>query len=90
MVALLLYFFVSDGIEDVVMCIPHRGRQNLLVGLLNYSHEQMFSKVINLCYVFSSSAGLSMRCAQSCMSMQACRHAPCSIRVLDFLLAPAL
>ena len=41
-----------DGIEDVVMCIPHRGRQNLLVGLLNYSHVHIFSKVFTL--LFSS------------------------------------
>ena len=41
----VLLFSIIDGIEDVVMCIPHRGRQNLLVGLLNYSHALVFSKV---------------------------------------------
>eukprot|EP00795_Rhopilema_esculentum_P002591 gene2591-786_t len=35
----------SYGLEDIIMCIPHRGRQNLLVGLLNYSPTQMFSKM---------------------------------------------
>lgn len=33
------------GIEDIVMCIPHRGRLNLLTGLLNFPHAQMFAKM---------------------------------------------
>jgi len=48
MIAFMVEAFASCasyGIEDVVMCIPHRGRQNLLVGLLNYSHVHIFSKM---------------------------------------------
>ena len=30
------YFDVIGGISDVVLCIPHRGRLNLLTGLLEY------------------------------------------------------
>ena len=44
--ACIVILSIIDGIEDVVMCIPHRGRQNLLVGLLNYSHAHIFSKVL--------------------------------------------
>ncbi len=42
---LLEYGLFSDGIEDIVTCIAHRGRQNYLTGLLNYPHAQMFAKV---------------------------------------------
>ncbi|XP_078489091.1 2-oxoadipate dehydrogenase complex component E1-like [Ciona intestinalis] len=34
-----------DGVEDVVIGMPHRGRNNLLVGLLNYPVEVMIQKI---------------------------------------------
>ncbi|CAG8496484.1 15859_t:CDS:10 [Acaulospora morrowiae] len=47
MVALDKLFEVSNqaGITDVVLCMPHRGRLNLLTGLLNFSPTRLFHKV---------------------------------------------
>ena len=33
------------GVSDVILCMPHRGRLNLLTGLLGYPHEALFHKV---------------------------------------------
>jgi len=35
----------ADSVEDVILCMPHRGRANLLTGLLKYPEAQMFHKV---------------------------------------------
>ena len=47
----LLSFFRFDSslslanIENVIVCMPHRGRNNLLVCLLNYPAATMFRKI---------------------------------------------
>ena len=33
------------NIENVIVCMPHRGRNNLLVCLLNYPAATMFRKI---------------------------------------------
>ena len=33
------------GLQDVVLCMPHRGRLNLLTGLLSFSPQALFHKV---------------------------------------------
>ena len=35
----------KKGIEQVVMCMPHRGRNNLLTCMLNYPPSVMFRKL---------------------------------------------
>ena len=37
----------SEEIEDIVLCIAHRGRLNLLTCLLNFPPVEMFRKVTN-------------------------------------------
>ena len=36
------------GVSDVILCMPHRGRLNLLTGLLGYPLEALFHKVHTL------------------------------------------
>lgn len=38
-------FFHLANIENVIVCMPHRGRNNLLVCLLNYPAATMFRKI---------------------------------------------
>ncbi|KAL0103441.1 hypothetical protein PUN28_017599 [Cardiocondyla obscurior] len=38
----------SDNLERVVICIPHRGRLNLLTGMLNFPPEVLFHKLQGL------------------------------------------
>ena len=35
----------NSGIDDIVIGMPHRGRLNILVGLLDYPARSLFSKV---------------------------------------------
>lgn len=35
----------EDTIEQIVMCMPHRGRLNLLTGMLNFPPAKMFAKL---------------------------------------------
>ncbi|CAH1993411.1 unnamed protein product [Acanthoscelides obtectus] len=35
----------EDNIEQIVLAMPHRGRLNLLTGILNFSPARMFSKI---------------------------------------------
>ncbi|XP_077997960.1 2-oxoadipate dehydrogenase complex component E1-like [Glandiceps talaboti] len=37
------------GIQQVIMCMPHRGRNNVLTGLLNFPPPAMFRKMKGLC-----------------------------------------
>lgn len=37
-----------DTIEEIVLCMPHRGRLNLLTGMLRYPPVQMFLKLKGL------------------------------------------
>ena len=37
--------FPLAKVENVVVCMPHRGRNNLLVCLLNYPAATMFRKI---------------------------------------------
>ena len=41
----LLVSCCLDGVEDLVIGMPHRGRLNLMTGLLHYSPQAMFYKV---------------------------------------------
>jgi len=36
----------NAGITDVVLTMPHRGRLNFLVGLLDYPARAMFAKTL--------------------------------------------
>ena len=49
LISTLLYvchtFSVSDGIEDIVICMPHRGRLNFLTCLLKFPPVRIFQKV---------------------------------------------
>lgn len=38
-------FLCIANIENVIVCMPHRGRNNLLVCLLNYPVATMFRKI---------------------------------------------
>ena len=40
--------FFSDGIEDVIIGMPHRGRLNLLTGMLQFPPVAMFRKMKGL------------------------------------------
>ena len=42
----VLYSCCDHGIEEVVIGMPHRGRLNLLLGLLKFSSETFFHKVL--------------------------------------------
>ncbi|GIY89366.1 probable 2-oxoglutarate dehydrogenase E1 component DHKTD1, mitochondrial [Caerostris extrusa] len=49
MIAFFLQIFrqsCSDGLKDVIVGIPHRGRLNLLTGLLNFPPVVMFKKML--------------------------------------------
>lgn len=35
----------DDNLEQVVLCMPHRGRLNLLTGMLNFPPAKMFAKL---------------------------------------------
>lgn len=35
----------EDTVEQIVMCSPHRGRLNLLTGMLNFPPSKMFAKL---------------------------------------------
>ena len=39
----------GHGIKEVVIGMPHRGRLNLLLGLLQFSNETFFHKVCDAC-----------------------------------------
>uniref|UniRef100_A0AAR5PEB4 Transketolase-like pyrimidine-binding domain-containing protein n=1 Tax=Dendroctonus ponderosae TaxID=77166 RepID=A0AAR5PEB4_DENPD len=41
----LFHLAAEDGLEQVVLAMPHRGRLNLLTGLLNYPPVEIFSKL---------------------------------------------
>lgn len=41
-----IYEFSVDGIIDAVVCMPHRGRLNLLTDLFQYSPTKLFNKVV--------------------------------------------
>ncbi|KAJ9601546.1 hypothetical protein L9F63_000289 [Diploptera punctata] len=48
MMAFFIQFFksvVSGGVEQLVMCMPHRGRFNLLTGMLGFPPAQLFRKL---------------------------------------------
>jgi probable 2-oxoglutarate dehydrogenase E1 component DHKTD1 len=38
-------FIIIAKVENVIVCMPHRGRNNLLVCLLNYPAATMFRKI---------------------------------------------
>ena len=44
-VCVCLCVCVLAGLQDVVLCMPHRGRLNLLTGLLSFSPQALFHKV---------------------------------------------
>lgn len=39
------YFIISDNLKHIVLCAAHRGRLNLLTGLLNFPPEKLFRKL---------------------------------------------
>lgn len=39
------YFVITDKVEDVVVCMAHRGRNNLLTCVLDYPVVAMLQKV---------------------------------------------
>ena len=41
----LTELYSSVGIQDIIVGMPHRGRLNLLTGLMKYPTAEMFSKV---------------------------------------------
>ena len=41
-------FFFADGLKEVIIGMPHRGRLNLLTGLLEYPPVAMFRKMKGL------------------------------------------
>lgn len=41
----LVKYAPADGLEQIVLAMPHRGRLNLLTGLLNYRPVEIFSKL---------------------------------------------
>eukprot|EP00455_Lapot_gusevi_P030352 TRINITY_DN3264_c0_g3_i5.p1 TRINITY_DN3264_c0_g3~~TRINITY_DN3264_c0_g3_i5.p1 ORF type:complete len:905 (+),score=378.09 TRINITY_DN3264_c0_g3_i5:61-2775(+) len=45
------------GVENVVLCMPHRGRLNLLVTLLDYPARALFAKVKGLSHIPESFFG---------------------------------
>lgn len=49
----LTELYSSVGIQDIVVGMPHRGRLNLLTGLMKYPTAEMFSKVAILCAFLS-------------------------------------
>ena len=44
-ISIWIFFFFSGKIQELVLGIPHRGRLNLLTGLLKYPTAQLFHKV---------------------------------------------
>ena len=42
------FFFFADGFEDVIIGMPHRGRLNLLTGMLQFPPVAMFRKMKGL------------------------------------------
>lgn len=38
-------FAGAEGVRDVILCMPHRGRLSLLTGLLGLSPTALFNKV---------------------------------------------
>lgn len=53
-------------VSDVIMCMPHRGRLNLLTGQLQVSPTHMFHKVYFTFFLFFSCNGCF--CCQLCLS----------------------
>ncbi|XP_017781727.1 PREDICTED: probable 2-oxoglutarate dehydrogenase E1 component DHKTD1 homolog, mitochondrial [Nicrophorus vespilloides] len=48
MMAFFSEFFqlsANDGLEQIILAMPHRGRLNLLTGMLNFSPVKMFAKL---------------------------------------------
>ena len=43
-----MFFLFSDGVQEVVIAMPHRGRLNLLTGLLKFPPVAMFRKMKGL------------------------------------------
>jgi probable 2-oxoglutarate dehydrogenase E1 component DHKTD1 len=43
-----IYIIVLDNVEQVILCAAHRGRLNLLTGLLNFPPEKLFRKLRGL------------------------------------------
>ena len=41
-------FCILDGLEDIVLGMPHRGRLNLLTGMLKFPPVAMFRKMKGL------------------------------------------
>lgn len=51
MMAFFYEFFrlaAEHSLENIVLCMPHRGRLNLLTGLLNFPPEKLFRKLRGL------------------------------------------
>ncbi|KAI8895238.1 thiamine diphosphate-binding protein [Globomyces pollinis-pini] len=40
-----IYLCVDPGVQDAIVCMPHRGRLNLLTDVLEFPPEALFSKV---------------------------------------------
>ena len=43
-----MFCLFSDGVQEVVIAMPHRGRLNLLTGLLKFPPVAMFRKMKGL------------------------------------------
>ena len=39
------FYSISDGLKDIIMGMPHRGRLNLLTGMLQFPPVEMFRKM---------------------------------------------
>ena len=44
----IFFFCILDGLEDIVLGMPHRGRLNLLTGMLKFPPVAMFRKMKGL------------------------------------------
>lgn len=42
------YYIIPDNLEQVILCAAHRGRLNLLTGLLNFPPNKLFHKLRGL------------------------------------------
>ena len=45
---IFILFFFLDGIKEIIMGMPHRGRLNLLTGMLEFPPVGMFRKMRGL------------------------------------------